>query len=238
MIPKAFLLLATLLLASALPAHSLEFPTTSDRGAPARTQSGGRRDDLCQLDAEKHMKALVPSNNVSTFAGDQASFWLRVPAEVSQKEAEIFVQHPETFEVVYQAQLLLADIHETGFVQVNLPAVDASGNPLLAAGQNYFWEFAIICDASDRSRDHVAQGFVHRVETGAPLAANANASDLQQAEAYAAAGIWQETLAIAAQLRATEPTVWSQLLASVNLASLADEPFIEQPFADHCCYAR
>jgi len=233
---KAFLLLTTSLLLPVLPAHSLEFPMTGDRGAPARTQSGGRRDDLCQLSAEKSVRAIVPHNNVSTFSGQQASLWLHVPTEISQKEAEIFVQNPETFEVVYQKSLFLSDIAETGLIRVDLPPLNDKGKRLLSEDQDYFWEFAVICDASDRSRDHVAQGFIQRVEN--TIAANrlgtsgadTSAGLRQQAEAYAEAGLWQETLAIAAQLRATEPTVWSQLLSSVGLSAFINEPFLD------CCW--
>ncbi len=235
MMLKAFLLLTTSLFLPVLPAYSLEFPSTGDRGAPERTQSGGRRDDLCQLPVEKSVRAIVPNNNVSTFSAQQASLWLHVPAELSQKEAEIFVQNPETFEVIYQKQLSLPKLEETGLVQIDLPSSNAEGERLLAEDQDYFWEFAVICDASDRSRDHVAQGFVQRVEKAIAYSdhnssvADASTGSLQQAEAYAEAGLWQETLAIAAQLRATEPAVWSQLLSSVGLSAFIDEPFVD------CC---
>ena len=240
MMLKAFLLLITSLLLPVLPAYSLEFPTTGDRGAPERTQSGGRRDDLCQLPEEKSVRAIVPYNNVSTFSGQQASLWLHVPAEIGRKEAEVFVQNPETFEVVYQKSFFLSDIEETGLIQVNLPSLDDEGEPLLSEEQDYFWEFAVICDASDRSRDHVAQGFIQRVENAAAAnrrdtsvadtRAGTSAGLRQQAEAYAEAGLWQETLAIAAQLRETEPAVWSQLLSSVGLSAFVNEPFLD------CCW--
>jgi hypothetical protein len=216
------------LLLSAPPGKSLEFPPTGDRGAPSRTGSGGTRGDRCQLSAGQHLSALMPLNNVSTFTGEQASFWLHVPVELSEKPAEIFVSHPQTHEVVYQQQLLLPKMDSAGIVKIDLPATNGEGTPLLAPSQDYFWEFAAICDVADRSRDHAVQGFVHRLETGAlpnDLSDDLSVLSLaQQAEQYAAAEIWQQTLEMALILRATDPTPWSELLASVELERLANEP--------------
>ena len=219
---KLPLLITATLLLSTLPGYSLEFPDTRDRGAPSRTASGGTRGDRCQLPAGKRISALVPHNNINTFAGPQASLWLRIPAELSQKRAEIFVQNPETFEIIYQQQFLLSDL-ETGISKINLPATDDEGTPLLAAEKDYFWEFAVICDAADRTRDHIAQGFVHRLETTDAFEQElATLTPGEQAEQYAKSEIWQETLELALQTRASEPTAWSQLLDSVGLDFLVD----------------
>jgi hypothetical protein len=213
------------LLLTALPSYSLEFPASGDRGAPARTGSGGTRGDRCHLPRDTAMSALMPLNNVSTFTGEQASFWLHVPAELSEKTAEIFVSNPQTHEVVYQRQMLLPAMTAASIIKLNLPASKADGTPLLAPDQDYFWEFATICDASDRSRDHVVQGFVHRVEATLP---DGSAQLVQQAEQYAAAEIWQQTLEAASTLKATDSTLWSQLLTSVGLEALIDEPVVDE----------
>jgi hypothetical protein len=226
------------ILLPALPGYSLEFPSTGDRGAPSRTGSGGSRGDRCQLPEGTRMSALMPHNNVSTFTGERASLWLHVPIELSEQPAEIFVSNPQTHEVVYQQQLLLPKLDTAGIIQLDLPAAKADGTPLLAADQDYFWEFATICDASDRSRDHVVQGFVHRLEASETLSDDLDdLSELplpQQAQQYAAAEIWQQTLDIASTLKLTDSTLWSQLLTSVGLETLANEPVIESTIAK-CC---
>ncbi len=231
---KLPLLITATLLLSTLPGYSLEFPRTSDRGAPSRTASGGTRGDRCQLPANKRISALVPRNNISTFTSTQASLWLRIPTELSQKRAEIFVQNPETFEIVYQQQFLLSDL-ETGISKIDLPTTNNEGTALLAIGQDYFWEFAVICDASDRTRDHIAQGFVHKLETTEAFEEKLETlTPSQQAEQYAEAEIWQETLELALQTRAGDPTAWAQLLDSVGLNFLADEPEANDILLD-CC---
>jgi hypothetical protein len=168
----------------------------------------------------------MPLNNVSTFTGEQASFWLHMPAALSKKTAEIFVSDPQTYEVIYQQQLLLPELDTDSIVKIDLPATNGEGASLLAPSQDYFWEFAAICDVADRSRDHVVQGFVHRLEASALPTDLTARSTIQQAEAYAAAEIWQQTLELALLLKAAEPTLWSQLLSSVELGALAHEPVI------------
>ncbi len=224
---------STGLLLTALPGYSLEFPPGGDRGAPARTGSGGVRGDRCQLPSGTRMSALMPFNNVSTFTGEQASLWIHVPAELSEKSAEIFVSHPQTHEVIYQQQMLLPKMTAAGIVKFDLPATKADGTPLLLPNQDYFWEVATICDSSDRSRDHVVQGFVHRIEDSESAVDDSSGRSLsQQAEQYAAAEIWQQTLDIASTLKATDVTMWSQLLTSVGLESLVSESVLDGPMLD------
>jgi Domain of Unknown Function (DUF928) len=222
------------LLLTALPSYSLEFPASGDRGAPARTGSGGTRGDRCHLPSGTSLRALMPLNNISTFRGEQASFWLHIPAELSAKPAEMFVSNPQTHEVVYQQQMRLPELTAAGLIQIDLPATKADGTALLVPGQDYFWEFAAICDDADRSRDHVVQGFVNRVETAEASLPDDSA---QQAEHYAAAEIWQQTLEAASALKVTDATLWSELLTSVGLEDLIDEAVIEGSIAE-CCRAQ
>lgn len=218
------------LLLPVLPAYSLEFPSTGDRGAPSRTASGGTRSDRCQLPKGTRLSAMVPSNNVSTFAGEQASLWIHTPAELSGEPAELFVKNAQTQEVVYQQQFPLAALEASRIVEIRLPASDADGKPLISSNQDYFWELAVICDVSDRARDHVVQGFVHNVEMSEPAAAAiASLSLSQQAAQYAAAEVWQETLDIALQLRAEDASFLSELLDSVGLSALSGEAVSATP---------
>ncbi|MEO1623349.1 MAG: DUF928 domain-containing protein [Cyanobacteria bacterium J06632_3] len=213
------------------PGYSLEFPQTSDRGAPARTIGGGTRTDRCEASSTVPLMALVPHNNVSTFVGEQATLWMHIPSELTQKDAEIFIQDPQTREVVYQARLDLADVNTTGVIPISLPKVDSSGATLLETNRAYFWEFAVICDPADRTRDHLAQGHIQQVEMSSELSANlANATTLHdKAVLYAEAEIWQETLGLASELRRQDPHLWTELLNSVGLEAVAEEALLE------CC---
>lgn len=208
-----------------MPSHALEFPDTGDRGAPSTTAGGGTRSGWCEDDAiasaqghETMLTALVPHNNVNTFAGDQAALWIYGTPGVNQKTAEIFVQNAQTYEVVYQEQISIEGLESGGLVRVELPANDASGAPLLEKDQAYTWEFAVICSSGDRSLDYHIGGLLQPVEPDSDLALQLETvSPQEQAELYANAGIWQETLILAEQLRESAPTLLPELLTSVGL---------------------
>jgi len=207
-----------------LPSHALEFPDTGDRGAPSSTAGGGTRGGWCEEDwawTETSLLALAPKNNVITFSGDQAFLRIHAASIFNQKTAEIFVQNAATKAVVYEAQLTIDTVEPGQFVEVVLPATTTSGAPLLEKGELYTWEFAVICNTGDRARDYYINGLLEPVEVATALSAQLETASLEeQAELYASAGIWQETLMIAEQLRVSDPTLLPELLRSVGLDSL------------------
>ena len=229
------LLLALTTVVLALPGQALEFPQTGDRGAPERTSGGGTRGDRCAADIDNSIQALIPKNNVSTFAEPQAKLWLYVPAELTTYTAEVFVKHPDTHEIVYEQQTALPKLERDGLIELTLPAASADGAPLLADNQDYFWEFAIICDVNDRTRDRFIQGFLHKVADDTALQARleeaASKVDPEPAspselaiEMYAGAALWQEALSLALSLaidtNSAQQHYWGELLDSVGLSAL------------------
>lgn len=216
-------------IAGIVPAQALEFPDTGDRGAPSTTAGGGTRSGWCEDDdiarAQGHdtmLTALVPKNNVITFAGEQASVWMYGTAGINQQSAEIFIQHADTREVVYQEQVVIEGLEAGGLIRVDLPTVKPSGEALLAQDQMYSWEFAVICSSGDRALDYHINGMLQPVELDAKLTSQIEtASPEEQAELYASAGIWQETLILAEQLSGSMPTLLPELLTSVGLEELS-----------------
>ena len=224
------LFVLTTLLAT-LPGQALEFPQTSDRGAPERTSGGGTRGDRCAADIDNPIQALVPKNNVSTFAEPQAKLWLHIPADLSKHTAEVFIKNPTTHEIIYEQQTALPKLENDGLIEIQLPATNADGSPLLADNQDYFWEFAIICDAADRTRDRFTQGFLHKITNDKVLEAQleeifrnlesaSGGPDAMAVEMYAAAKLWQETLSMAMRTISYRQHYLSELLTSVDLAEL------------------
>lgn len=210
---------ATLGAWSALPIWALEFPPTTDRGAPSRTVGAGQRgNDTCSVSTDQlPLMALVPPNNVSTLAGDQAVLFLNLPA--GQQSAELFIKNHVTNQVVSNQAISLSG--EAGIAQISLEADLEPDTP-------YFWEFAIICDPQDRTKDNHVSGWVTRlsVEPGMEQPLAETNDPLIQAERYADAMLWQETLMLAASLRSQSPEPWTTLLTSVGLESLATVPFV------------
>jgi len=214
-----------------LTAHAVNFPDTGDRGAPSTTAGGGTRGGWCEGDmawADDALIPMVPKNNVSTFAGDQASLWIVAAPEFSESKAEIFVRSMQTNETVYVEEATLGDLSAEPVIQVDLPAVNSAGEPLLAADESYFWEFAIICDTGAREMDYFVRGLLQPVDPSAALSAQLETATTaeEQAALYASEGIWQETLAAAIRLSNDNPELLAELLTSVGL----DELLVQQAY--------
>lgn len=207
-------------LVTQLPTYSLEFPSTTNRGAPARTAGGGVRGDSC-TEKGVPLTALVPNNNIGTTVAANPTFFWYVP-ESSAQSAEFVVLDNEGNEVYLKTFALP---RTSGVVKLALPQTAS-----LAINKNYRWEFAVICNPQDRTQDQVIQGLIQRSEPDSDLKTKLEkASPLEQAELYAKAKIWQETLTLAAQLRSSHPDTWEGLLKSVGLDAIAKKPLID------CC---
>lgn len=226
-------LLAVLMVTAAGPSYALNFPETRDRGAPARGPSLATRGEIC-LDPEMHpsLTSLLPHNAIATAFGADPdiplSLWFYIPETVAA-DAELTVID-EFGDEIYQQRLDLSDT--PGTIQIMLPRYQADGTtPTFESGSLYYWDFALICDPSDRGDDVVLGGGIQRLDADsdflAELAAVAD-DPLAQAELYAAAGAWQETIALAAAIRAQNPDAWAELLTSVDLDAVAEQPIVGQ----------
>ena len=90
----------------------------------------------------------------------------------------------------------------------------------------------MICDPNDRSDDVLLGGGIQRIDASSDFLTQLDAvadDPLAQAELYATAGAWQETITLAASLRSQNPDAWAELLTSVDLDFLANQPIIGQP---------
>lgn len=227
-------ILAVLILAG--PAHALEFPETRDRGAPARGPSLATRGEIC-LDPELQpsLTSLLPHNAIATAFGADTdiplSLWFYVPETVASSAELIIVN--EFGDEIHQE---MVDLSNTpGTIQITLPTYAADGvTHTFESGSLYYWDFSLICDPEDRGDDVLLGGGIQRLDASPDFLAELNAvadNPLAQAELYASAGAWQETIAIAADLRPENPTAWVELLSSVDLDAVAEQPIVGQDAA-------
>ncbi len=208
---------------------SVTFPRAQNRGAPARTAGAGQRRPDCYV-GNTPLTALTPSNNVATTVSANPTLFWYVP-QSEAKSAEFVVIDNQKNEI-YATTLALNG--SPGIVKLSLPATVS-----LETGKDYTWQLALICDPTDRSGDQVVEGLIERTAlSSAQKTRLAAATDpLKQAEVYAQARIWQETIAILAQLRRDRPNdsnvtnAWKELLNSVELPAIATAPLVE------CCTA-
>ncbi len=226
-------LLAAVMVAAAGPSHAVEFPKTSDVGAPARTPSFGTRGEMC-LDPriQPSLTSLLPQNAIATAFGTDAdiplSLWFYVP-QTGAESVELTIVDSLGNEVFHKA----LDLPDTpGTIQITLPTYQDDGiTPVFASGDLYYWDFALVCDPSDRSDDVLLGGGIQRIDASADFLAQLEATNgdrLAQAELYAQSGAWQETITLAANMRPQNPDTWTELLGSVGLDLVAAEPIIGQ----------
>jgi hypothetical protein len=168
---------------------------------------------------------------VTTVSAQPTLFWY-VPQSPA-KSAEFAVYNQQR-QIVYQTTLALEGI--PGVVKLSLPKTVT-----LETGKEYSWQLTLNSDPSDESMMDVptVSGKIKRtVLTSAQNSQLATAKQpLKQAEVYAKAGVWQETINILAQLHHDRPgdrdvnAAWKDLLESVELQKFADKPLVE------CCRA-
>ncbi|MEM8614861.1 MAG: DUF928 domain-containing protein, partial [Cyanobacteria bacterium P01_H01_bin.105] len=217
--------LAAVVVAIASPSYALNFPQTADRGAPARGPSLATRGEIC-LDPENRpsLTSLLPHNAIATAFGADTdipmALWFYIP-ETGATTAELVIVDDQG-DSVYQQIIELPDT--PGTIHIDLPRYQADDvTPTFTSGSLYYWDFALICDPADRGDDVLLGGGIQRIDAGSDFLAalDAVAEDpLAQAELYAAAGAWQETIALAASIRPQNPTAWTELLSSVDLAAV------------------
>lgn len=225
--------LAALMVVAAGPSYAVEFPKTSDVGAPARTPSFGTRGEIC-LDPriQPSLTSLLPQNAIATAFGTDAdiplSLWFYVP-QTGAESVELTVFDSLGNEV-YQKALDVPD--NPGTIQITLPTYQDDGiTPMFASGDLYYWDFALVCDPSDRSDDVLLDGGIQRLDASSDFLAQLEAATgdrLAQAELYAQAGAWQETITLAANMRPQNPETWTELLLSVGLDLVVAEPIVGQ----------
>ncbi|ESA36161.1 duf928-containing protein [Leptolyngbya sp. Heron Island J] len=225
--------LATLIVVGAGPSYALEFPQTRDRGAPARGPSMATRGEIC-LDPQNRpsLTSLLPHNAIATAFGADTNIpmalWFYIPETVAAG-AELTIVN-ELGDEIFQQAIALPET--PGTLPIDLPRYQADGvTPTFASGSLYYWDFALICDPDDRGDDVLLGGGIQRLDASPDFLAELNAvanDPLAQAELYAAAGAWQETIALAASIRSQNPTAWAELLTSVDLDSVAAQPILGQ----------
>lgn len=199
-------------------------------GKPTRVDGGGTRSgpgSSC-LSPGKPLMALVPSSNFGATVAAYPTFFVYMPA-LSPQRAPLpveFVLQDKNDNEIYKATFKTSG--KPGIVTLTLPS--QAGLLPLEVGQDYKWSFSVICQSADRSRDMAVVGWVRRVELNPTLSTQIKqASPQKQVELYAEAELWQDALAIVAQLRRDKPTDsavaadWAKLLTAAGLENLTQE---------------
>ncbi|TAF10141.1 MAG: DUF928 domain-containing protein [Nostocales cyanobacterium] len=223
--------LPTQLLAQPFPIKiSLKFPSGDPRGTPETTVGGGKRGVSC-ITLEKgkpSLTALMPKrDNKSLTVSGTPEFYFYVPKTQATKEefvlGEFILKKGE--EDIYKQTFTLPT--QPGIVKLQLPVTSS-----LKIGSTYTWYFLIICDPEDRSGDQYTVGTIEKIVISPSLQeALQQATPVKRTEIYAHNDLWPETVSNMVKLRTNQPNEWKELLESVGLEMIAEEPLLQ------CCQA-
>ena len=147
-------------------------------------------------------------------------------SKTSATEGE-FILANATGELVYRAFVEIPT--SPGIIRVGVPPEAAS--PLTEAGNPYRWEFAVICDESDRSGDEVVGGRLRRLPLSADIQnrlQGANGRD--RLSIYREEGLEDDAVIVIDRLRRENPqndqfqNAWEEWLEKNGLEELGEIP--------------
>lgn len=233
----ALVLVAGLIMGSfPMPSGAQQY-VPPNRGIPGRREGGGTRGcwlGETRLPTNPRLTALTPEDSYGQTTKAYPTFYFYVPqfyAEAANR-AE-FVLQDESGVELYKATFQMGN--NAGIISLSLP--ENANLPPLEIGQDYYWSFALACeqasDPTDQSSDIYVEGWLQRVVPSAEVTEELETVSLSDRPAvYAAEGIWYDAVSILAELRRAEPgnqalrAKWTQLLQSVGLESIAEEPLV------------
>ncbi|NEQ23457.1 MAG: DUF928 domain-containing protein [Microcoleus sp. SIO2G3] len=194
--------------------------------APRNRAAGASRGG-CSSEIQRPV-ALLPSSQIGLTVAANPTFFFHVP-QATTKTAEFSLQDPDE-QVVYERAVDLSAA--PGIVSVSLPR-ESLNSPSLEVGKMYKWNFAVICDPTDRGQDIVLEGWIQRNELTAALANELEkAAPKDRPSIYANAGLWHDTVTSLVQLREANPNDpqlaedWAALLQSIGLDAIAQSPLV------------
>ncbi len=213
-----------------------------DRGAPSDRIGAGTRGN-CPL-VNKSAVALVPEMfrkttqkaNASTAKfvlglteAEYPTFWFYIPYTSKQISSVKFVLVDEKDTYMTKEPIPITLSETPGVISVPLPKTVKP----LERGQYYHWYLLIDCQPQNRSEDIALQGLVERVSPPPDFTNRLKAATpSQQVVLYSQQGYWQEAITTLGELRRQKPqdaalaNEWQELLDSVQLGNVAEEPII------------
>jgi hypothetical protein len=200
-------------------------------GSPDDTAGGASRDGgICPQDSValgSPITPLMPATLHGLTLADHPTFFVYVPRTSAQKA--LFVLKDASEDYYYQKTIAIPAT-AGGILSFTLP----TEAPALKSGKTYKWSFVMMCGEDLRPDSPRVEGQVERIELTPALSAQLKTlSPLERAALYGKDGVWYDTLTSLAELRRSQPNdvalaaTWEQLLKSVGLGGIANQPLIQ-----------
>ena len=220
-----------------LPTNWDAYEPDDNIGSPGRREGGGTRGPCIRDNVNNKVMALVPVNGFGTTTVEYPTFSVYLPPLSPETNPEVeFVLKTEQQKEIYKTKFKI----NRGAAIISFTLPNRNNLPALELNKNYSWSVTLICNPEDvkigdLSGNKIVSGVIRRVTP------NANAQrELATAKTlrdrviiYAKAGIWYDALSNLAELRRLNPNDpivvndWQQLLQSVGMEKLAQEPILQ-----------
>ncbi|UBF26665.1 DUF928 domain-containing protein [Kovacikia minuta CCNUW1] len=212
------------------------------RGLPGRREGAGTRDPAaCVRGNPSQLTAIMPQTNLGLTTAAYPRFFWYIPKTRAKLAEFRLVSGGEAASQDATAQTDKTPIYTATFSITGTPGIASLSIPRhatippLTVGQDYQWSLALVCNPDNRKQDIRVNGWVQRITPTADLTNKlVKASPNDRLRLYADNGIWFNTLSTLAELRCTNPqdaslvASWTELLKSVKLTTIAEQPLIQQ----------
>jgi len=194
-----------------------------EQGVPGRREGGGTRGSNCPTSTT----ALIPKSTMGRTISAKPTFFYYVPIVLNTKVQ--FELADEKDQTIYKKSFQMVTTRP-GIVSVSLG--EDPNSPALEVGKNYHWYFTIKCNPKNSQEDVLVSGWINRTALAPSLKMELERSSDRRLSILAEQGIWYEYLTTLAQLRLSSPSddslalKWLDLLSSVELGKIAQEPLI------------
>ena len=198
-----------------------------EQGVPGRREGGGTRGLECT--ATNALTALIPQSTMGQTISAKPTFFYYLPVAIDKIVQ--FELADETDKTVYKKSFRMVT-SRAGIVSISL---GSDGNsPALEVGKNYQWYFTIKCNPKNYRDEVLVSGWINRTAVAPTVKTELDRSPDSRAKLsiFAQQGLWYSYLATLAQLRVESPSdaslalKWSELLSSVELRKIAQQPLV------------
>jgi len=230
--------LSSFLLPEIVQAKQNNKDSNANQGFPSRRIGGGTRGGDNQPSRDNRaqqcssLMALAPKQLVFTTEATPTLFFCLPSLEQSQAITLKFTLYDRGTRAIYEKSL--TPLARSGIASLEIPTSQTFSE--LEMNRTYRWKFSIAERKGDRHQE--VEGWIRRVAMQPSLTNKlARASALERVKLYYEARLWYEALNELAQLKRDRPEdsvineKWTQMLASVNLNTIAQVPLLNANLA-------
>ncbi len=213
-------------------------PPPPDQGTPGGRSQGGASRGASRGPCQDYegLTALVPTT--------QGVVW----GQTTQATPTLWFYLPSPLTAETRLELMLQDANDDFVDYISLDSLDVPAGLIsfaidpeersLQPGQPYTWTLVVYCDPAQLTESVFVKGSLNFIDPNIGLQNQlANAETLDQAQIYAANGIWFDALNLLAEQYQKRPddgelaSAWAELLEQAELSELTLAPFSD------CCQA-